>query len=184
MKARVLLVAAQFLVALASCGAQDGALRLEFIAAPVRPGAPIYINAMLANPSGERVVVIREHIQFPREKLVFSQARLGISASLSDAALNVQMKDTSGAIVKDREAAQSLDVTISGKKTLEDGPLIEFEFRLVDSKEQSIRIAHTAEALNDQGAEIALAFSDAEVVVSETVAPPPAPAIGCFFFTH
>ena len=185
MRVRIgLLTGAQLLMALAPCGAQDGALRLELISAPVQPGAPVYVNALLANPSGERVVVIRQHIQFPREKLVFSQARLGIAGSLSDAELRLEMKDASGAKVTDKGAAQSLDITISGKKTFEDGPLIEFEFRPVNSKAESIRVAHTAEALDDQGGKIAVAFSDTEVVVSENVAPPPAPAIGCFFFTH
>jgi len=181
-----LLTAAQLLIAFAQCGAQDGALRLELISAPTKPSAPVYVNVLLSNPSGERVVVIRQTLQFPREKLVFSQVQLGIGASLSDGELKLEMKDGSGATVKDKEKAQSVEVTITGKRTFENGPLIEYEFRAVEGKGESVPLKHTAEAQDDQGKKIAnLDFSNtAEVVLTEDVAPPPQPAIGCFFFTH
>ena len=179
------LTVAQFLIVLPQCRAQNRAPGLELIAAPVEPGAPIFVNALLSNPSGARVLVIRENIQFPREKLVFVQARLGIVGDLAGAVMSLEMKDKSGAKVKDREAAQTLEVTITAKKTFSDGPLIEFQFRLADAKEQSIRLAHKADALDDQGKKIAgFTFADAEVAVTKDVAPPATPVLGCFFFTH
>jgi hypothetical protein len=183
------MTAALFLVLCAQSGAQSGtagrALNLEFISPPVKPGDPVFVNALLANPAGDHVLVIRENIQFPREKLVFSQARLGIAAELADAELSLNMKDKSGAKVKDKQAADSLEVTITAKKTFPDGPLIEFEFRLADPKTQSIPLTHKAEALDDQGKKIAaFTFSDVKVEVTKEVAPTPMPAIGCFFFTH
>jgi hypothetical protein len=163
----------------------DKALSLELIAAPVKPGEPVFVNAMLANPGGERVRVIHQTIQFPREKLVFVQARLGIAADLADSTLALVMKDKSGAKTTSKDTAQSLDLTVTGKKTFQDGPFIELEFRLADNKEQTIKISHTADALDDQGKKIAgMTFADAQLIVSNDTAGPPAAAIGCFFFTH
>lgn len=179
------LLVAQFLVAITPCSAQERALRLELVSARVRPGAPVFVNAMFFNPGGASVHVIRQIIQFPREKLSFVGARMGLAGNLADAAMLVEMKDESGAKVNDKAAAESLEVTFTAKQTFQEGPLVEFEFRLADLKDQSIRVGHTAEALDDTGKKIPeLAVSDAEVVVSEEISSEPRPAIGCFFFTH
>jgi len=164
---------------------QTRALSLELISPPTKPGELVYVNALLANPGGARVLVIRETLQFPREKLVFSRAELGIAGSLADAVLTVDMKNKSGVKVKDKEAAEILEVAITAKKTFPDGPLIEFEFRLADAKEQSIPLTHKAEALDDQGKKIAaFSFSNVKVEITKDVDATPSPAIGCFFFTH
>jgi hypothetical protein len=188
-------MAALALLASAPSPAQDKAqdkqdkneakVNLELIAAPVKPGEPVFVNVMLTNPGGERVRVVHETLQFPREKMAFTSARLGIAGDLGDATLALIMKDKTGARTSNKEAAQSLDVTISAKQTMPDGPLIEFEFRLTDTKEQSIKLPHTAEVMDDQGKKIAgVKFTDAQLVVSESTSGPPSAAIGCFFFTH
>ena len=183
MKAVVCLMVAQFLIAFTPCGAQDRALKLDLVSARVRPGAPVFVNAMLTNPAGAPVQAISQNIQFPPE-LVFTQARLGIAGNLAAASLSLEMKDKAGVKVEKKEAARSLHLTISAKQPLHEGPLVELEFRLADSKEQTIRLTHSAEAQDGQGKKIELVFSDTEVVVSEEIGSEPRPAIGCFFFTH
>ena len=184
-------LAAQFLLAAAQCNAQDTqepkakGFRLELASARVRPDAPIFVNAMLFNPNGEHVQVIRQTVQFPREKLMFFQARLGIAGDLAAANLSVEMKDKAGAVVKDRQVAESLNVTVTAKRPLEEGPLVELEFRLVEAKDQTIPVTQSVEAIDDAGKRIAsLTSSNTEVVVSGADSDAPRPAIGCFFFTH
>jgi hypothetical protein len=176
---------AQLTVAHAQGGAQDEKLSLNLISPPVKPGAPVYLNAMFSNPSGAPVFEIRQTIQFPREKLVLSRARLGTAGDLAGAVLTVDMKDKSGVKVQDREAAETLELRITAQKPLQDGPLVELQFRLIDDKEQSIRLAHIAEALNSEGNKVPeLAFSDTEVVVTAKTGPEAPAVFACFFYMH
>src|SRR5215475_4007045 len=128
--------------------ADEAKVNVELIAAPVKPDEPVFVNSMLTNPAGERVRVIHEMLQFPGDKLSFNDAELGISGSLADSDLKVVMKDSSGTPTTSKSAAQALEVTISGKQTIPEGPLIEYEFRLKDTKEQKIKIPHTVQILD------------------------------------
>ena len=152
----------------------------------MKPGDPVFVNSLLTNPGGLRLRVIHETVQFPRDKIVFTLARLGVAAELAEATMIVDLRDKAGVKVKDKQAAQSVDVTITAKKSLPDGPVLELQFRLADSKEQTIKLTHAAEALDEEGKKVAgLQVTTApELVVSSGLAPPPAAVLGCFFFTH
>jgi hypothetical protein len=171
------------------CAAQDGDLRLDLAAATVRPDSPVYVNLMLSNSLGAQVYTVRESIQFPVEKLVFSRAQLGVAADLAHAQLSLEFLDKSGAKIKNKEGAQQIDINITATQPLPDGPLIELQFRLAgatnERKDESIPLRHTAEALDEQGKKIAaLQFSNAEVVVKQEPGEGPKPIMTCFFFSH
>jgi hypothetical protein len=166
-------------------GAQEPAFTIDLTAADVKPGSPVYVNVMLSNPGGARVVQLRESVAFPPEKLTFVRAQLSLASLAAGAALTLEMKDKSGATVQDREAAQRVDLRIAGKSPLEDGPLVELEFRLVEGSAQRIRLVHTVEALDDAGRALAgLEFADGHVVVTEETGPAPLPIHACFFYMH
>ncbi|MSO21304.1 MAG: hypothetical protein EXQ56_12780 [Acidobacteria bacterium] len=186
-----LMVAAQFFVAATPAFTQDDAPdrvpKLELVSARVRPGAPVFLNAMITNPATAPIYVVRQSVEFPRASLTFVLARLGIAANMSFAEIAVEMKDASGTKVKEKAAAQKLEITITAKEPIRDGPLAELEFRLAaDTKEQTLIVKQSAEALDDKGKKVAslTVTPTAEVVVSESIGSEPRPAIGCFFFTH
>src|SRR5690242_20421515 len=107
---------ALFLLALAPhSAAQDGELRLDLAAANVRPDVPVFVNVMLSNTVSAQLYTVRESIQFPGDKLLFSKAQLGIAADLAHADLKLEMKDKSGAKVDSKKAAQRVDLTITAK---------------------------------------------------------------------
>lgn len=193
------ILAAQLLAAPATVFAQEAApeapasaapaktLRLDLVSARVRPGSPVFLNTMITNPSTAPVYVVRQSIEFPRGSLTYFQARLGIAANMSFADIAVAMKDASGAPAKEKAAAQKLELTVTAKEPIRDGPLAELEFRLAgDAKEQTLIVKQSAEVFDDKGKKVpGLTLNEtAEVVVSEAIGSEPRPAIGCFFFTH
>ena len=158
--------------------------RIELTSARVRPDAPIFVNALIFNSEGAEVHSVFQTIQFSAA-LQFKLARLGIAANLAGAELKVVLKDASGATVDKRELARSVDLAITAKQSMAEGPLVELEFKLTEPKDQVIALPHKARILDGKGKEnSSLIFSDGEVVVSESLGEAPRPAIGCFFFTH
>jgi hypothetical protein len=161
-------------------------VHLTLASAAAEPGQAAYVNVMLANQIAARLVELRETLDFPPDKLTFAGARLGVAADLAGATLTMVMKDRAGQTVEDRAAASRLEITIAAtKQPLEDGPLLELQFRLGDVTPQSIRVTHTAEMLDDLGKPVRdLAFSDGHVLVQADTGPAPAAIMACFFYMH
>jgi hypothetical protein len=159
---------------------------LTLASASVEPGQAVYVNVMLANQIETRLVELRQTIDFPPDKLTFAGARLGVASDLAGATLTIEMKDRAGKKVEDRAAAARLEIAIAAtKQPLEDGPLLELQFRLGDVAPQSIRLTHKAQMLDDLGKMVTdLAFSDGHVVVASDTSPTPAAIMACFFYMH
>jgi hypothetical protein len=160
-------------------------VRLRLVSPPVELKAPVFINAILSNPTDAKISEIRQRLAFPRAQLRFMRARLGIAGEAAGAVLNVEMQDASGVRVEDREKAEQLAVTITATKPLPGGPLAEFEFRPVTAKEQSLRVRHTADAVDLEGEPVpSLAFSDVHVTVTRDPGMKPLKVFSCFFYMH
>jgi hypothetical protein len=160
---------------------------LNVFAPPVTPGAPVFLNATLTNPTDAGVYELRQTLTFRREHLRFVGARLGIAAAVAAATLDVQLADASGAALEagSADAAARATLTISAASALPPGPLVEVEFRQVDAREQSIRVHQIAEARGQAGTPLpGLAFADVDVSVSTTRAPEPLKIFSCFFYMH
>jgi hypothetical protein len=165
---------------------EDKKLTVHLVTVPVKPGAPaVFMTTVLANPEGVPIREVRQRIQFPREKLTYAGARLGIAAELAGGSLTLDLLDEAGKKVEARESAARLELKIAGRETLGNGVLLELQFRLVTDQPGSIPITHSAEALSADGKAFSeLLSSDAEVVVTSDVAPPPPSIFACFFYMH
>lgn len=158
--------------------------KIDLASARVRPESPVFVNALLAVPHAVDIYAIHQTIRFPAA-LQFKLARLGIAANLAVADLAVTLKDASGAKVDTRESARNIELKITAKQPMAEGPLVELEFKLLENQDQVIPLPHTAKAFDRAGKEIPnLAVAAGAVVVSQSAAEAPRPAIGCFFFTH
>lgn len=163
---------------------QEAVPTLQLFSQPVTFDGVVYVNGMLESP-GERVLELHQTIEFPHDKLQFTSARLGFAGDLAGATLAVEMRNRKGEKVEKRELAQLLDVRIAAKAPLGEGPVLELKFRVVEAKVQNIPITHRAEAFGPGGVPVTdLAFTDGEVVVTETVGPLAPVVFGCFFYMH
>jgi hypothetical protein len=164
---------------------QDSPLGLRLVSAATKPGGVAYVNVILANPEGAPVAEFRQRLQFPRDQLAFTNARLGIAASLAGATLTTTLMDGAGAVVQSKDEAEGVELRIVGTKPFPDGPLVELQFQVRATSDATVRLPHKAEALDREGTRMAsLAFADGHIVVTSDLAPPPPPAFACFFYMH
>ncbi|MBI4456066.1 MAG: hypothetical protein HY644_09230 [Acidobacteria bacterium] len=158
---------------------------LALTAAQVAPGNEVYVTVMLSNSPGVDVSQLKHWIEFPKSKLSFVRARLGIAGDLAEAQLAAELDDQPGQD-KDKGEIGTLYLSVSGKRPLPDGPVVEITFKIPSSlEEQTITLGHRGEATAADGQKLPqLVFEEGELKVSKEEAEKPPSIFSCFFYMH
>ena len=161
----VVLVAATLAVS-APVRAQDEerSVTVSLVSPQVRPGNDAYVNVMLGNASSSSVRVheLLERIEFPKDKLSFLEAHLGIAGDMAGAELKVEVQDkragqSPGADGADADAARFavISLAVTGKRPIPDGPVVELVFRVpANLEDQVVILGHETVASSAGGAKI------------------------------